>query len=54
MIKYKLWKLTYPYICGKCSGFNWEYRGMCEQCGCIGKIREITKKDYKIWKSKRK
>lgn len=46
-ISWKLWKMTYPYVCDACGSFLYEKRDMCEYCGKIGKIREIKKKDYR-------
>ena len=53
-INYKMYKLSYPYICGDCGYLHWHKAHVCEQCGEKSTIRKTTKKDYKIWKSERK
>ena len=49
-IKWKLWKRTYPYICGVCTEPHSEMGEICESCGTKNSLRKVYKKDYKIRK----
>ena len=49
-MKWKLFKNSYPYICGDCGYHLWEYRDVCEECATEGSVRSIKKADYKIRK----
>jgi len=46
-VGYRLWKLTYPYICTKCGSLSHQKFDMCEYCGEKSCLIETTKKDYK-------
>ena len=52
-ISWKLFKRAFPFICNNCNAGLWEKRAVCESCGFTLTIREMTKKDYKLWKRKR-
>ena len=51
-VSWKLFKLTYPFICGACGYLHYDNRETCESCGKKFEIREVKKIDYKIWKAK--
>lgn len=53
-ISYKLYKITYPYICGDCGYLHYDNRAVCEGCGEEGTVRECKKIDYRIWRDERK
>ncbi len=50
IISWKVWKLTYPYICRNCGQTHYSKVVYCAFCGKKETVREVIKKDYKIWK----
>lgn len=51
-VNWKTFKRTYPFICDRCKAVCSEKRGICEECGKEGTLRETLKIDYKLKKRK--
>lgn len=49
-ISWKLWKLSFPYICENCGKLHYYKAACCEFCGKENTLREVIKKDYKVQK----
>ena len=49
-ISWKVFKMTFPFICDSCKELLGEKKNICEGCGKKYTIKETTKKDYKEWK----
>jgi len=47
-INYKMWKLTFPYLCIECGSVAHSKTQYCQRCGKEDTLRETTKKDYKL------
>lgn len=43
----KLFKKTYPFICGSCGEFTHTKHEFCDKCGEKNSLRKAEKKDYK-------
>lgn len=54
IISWKLFKMSYPFICSDCKAGLGEVREICEACGVKFTIRPMTKKDYKAEMKRRK
>jgi len=42
----KLFKRTFPYVCGSCGEFSHTEMQFCDKCGAES-LRKATKTDYK-------
>jgi hypothetical protein len=46
-LDWKLFKITYPYICDKCGYLQWKKRYICEGCGARNSLRKTSRSDWK-------
>ncbi|MHA2038046.1 MAG: hypothetical protein ACW98X_16545 [Promethearchaeota archaeon] len=43
----KLFKKTYPFVCGSCGEFAHTLHEYCDKCGEMNSLRKAGKADYK-------
>lgn len=49
-INWKLWKISFPFICSSCNTLHSLEREYCEKCGKHKMLRKSLRIDYKLWK----